>query len=188
MISYMNEDYDRFNSAGTAGEALNIEPEIFTQWIIERYREKKVKYVISKRNGMIICPIKKFGDYFEASANFRIKNSGSTEPSSKYVDAVISALKGRFGINDAYRCRTVEGKNKLFVNAPACFSKAKFEVGNYTYYLSPQADKGCFEVKQLSNTRNKNVIFTIKVKQEQMASDLEQFKSELRQCLLTKNV
>lgn len=178
MIAYMNENYDRFNVASTAGEMLDIDSDIFTQWIIGHYQEKRVKYVISKRNRMLICPIKKFGDYFEVSANFRIKKSGSTEPSGKYVDAVITALKNQFNITDVYK-QTVNGKKKLFANATANLSKARFELGNYTYYLSPQADAGLFEVKQLSNTRNKNVIFTINVKQEQLASDLEQFKSEL---------
>lgn len=178
MIAYMNQDYDRFNAAGTAGEVLNIDPDIFTQWIIGHYREKKVKYVISKRNHMLICPIEKFGEYFEVSANFRIKKSGSSEPSGIYVDAVISALKNKFGITDVYK-QTVKGKKKLFANAPASLSKVRFELGNYTYYLSPQTDEGLFEVKQLSNTRNKNVIFTINVKQEQLASDLEKFRSEL---------
>ena len=178
MISYMNEDYDRFNAAGTAGEALNIDPDVFTQWIIRHYREKKVKYVISKKSRMIICPIEKFGEYFEVSANFRIKKSGSTEPSGKYVDAVITALKDRFRITDVYK-QTVNGKKKLFANAPASLSKVRFDLDNYTYYLSPQAESGHFEVKQLSNTRNKNVIFTINVKQEQVVSDLKQFESEL---------
>ena len=178
MITYMNENYDRFNSAGTAGEALDIDPDIFTQWIIGHYREKRVKYVISKRNRMFICPIEKFGKYFEVSANFRIKKSGSTEPSGKYVDNVIAALKNQFKITDVYK-QTVNGKKKLFANAPANLSKVRFELGNYTYDLSPQADAGHFEVKQLSNTRNKNVIFTINVKQEQLAADLEQFESEL---------
>ena len=125
---------------------------------------------------MIICPIDKFGEYFEVSAKFRIKNSGSTEPSSKYVDDIIAFLKERYNIN-VYK-KTVNGKKKLFAHAPANFSKVKFKLDKYTYYLSPQTE-GYFEVKQLSNTRNKNVIFSINVKQEQLESDLEQFKSEL---------
>lgn len=178
IIAYMNEDYDRFNAAGTAGEMLDIDSDIFTQWIIEHYKEKKVKYVISKRKHMLICPIEKFGDYFEVSANFRIKKSGSNEPSGKYVDDVIAALKNQFNITDVYK-QTVNGKKKLFANAPANLSKIRFESGNYTYYLSPQAEAGHFEIKQLSNTRNKNVIFSINIKQEQQLTDLEVFKTEL---------
>lgn len=178
MIEYMNDDYDRFNAAGTAGEMLYIDPDIFTQWIIGHYRAKNVKYVISKRNRMLICPIEKFGDYFEVSANFRIKKSGSKEPSGKYVNDVIAVLKNQFNITDAYK-QTVNGKKKLFVNAPVSLSKVRFELHNYTYYLSPQAEAGHFEIKQLSNTRNKNVIFSINVKQEQRSIDLETFKSEL---------
>lgn len=178
MIAYMNAEYDRFNVAGTAGETLNIAPDIFTQWIIGHYKEKNVKYVISKRSRIIICPIDKFGEYFEVSANFRIKQSGSSEPSSKYVDAVIDALQQNYGITDIYK-QTINGKKKLFVNAPASLSKVRFKLGNNTYYLSPQDTAESFEVKQLSNTRNKNVIFTINVKKEQNPEDLAQFKSEL---------
>nr|DAJ95801.1 MAG TPA: HhaI Restriction Endonuclease/DNA Complex, modification, protein-DNA complex, iodine [Caudoviricetes sp.] len=178
MIEYMNADYDRFNAAGTAGEALNINPDVFTNWIIGHYKEKNVKYVISKRQNMIICPIEKFGEYFEVSANFRIKKSGSSEPSGKYVDSVIAALQQNYGLTDIYK-QTVNGKKKLFVNAPAHLSKVRFELGDYTYYLSPQETAGNFEVKQLSNTRNKNVIFSINVIKEQSASDLAQFEAEL---------
>ncbi|MCM1399526.1 MAG: hypothetical protein NC225_08610 [Clostridium sp.] len=178
MIAYMNADYDRFNSAGTAGETLDIDSDVFTQWIIGHYKEKNVKYVISKRRNMLICPIDKFGQYFEVTASFRIKKSGSSEPSGKYVDAVIDALSQRYGITDIYK-QTINRKKKLFVNAPSSLSKVRFELGNYTYYLSPQETVGNFEVKQLSNTRNKNVIFTINVKQEQVAADLVQFKTEL---------
>lgn len=178
IIAYMNEDYDRFNAAGTAGEALNIDSDIFTQWIIGYYKEKKVKYVISKKNRIIICPIERFGEYFNVSASFRIKKSGSTEPSIKYISDVIAILQKQFGITDIYR-QTVNGKRKLFANTSASLSKVRFELGNYTYYLSPNTDMGRFEVRQLSNTHNKNVIFSINVKREQLASDLEQFKMEL---------
>lgn len=178
MIEYMNSDYERFKAAGTAGEPLDINPDVFTKWIIGHYKEKNVKYVISKRHHMIICPIEKFGEYFEVSANFRIKKSGSSEPSGKYVNSVIAALQQNYGLTDIYK-QTVNGKKKLFVNAPTHFSKIRFELGNYTYYLSPQKIEGNFEVKQLSNTRNKNVIFTINVIKEQSYSDLKQFEEEL---------
>lgn len=178
MIAYMNEDYDRFSSAGTAGEKLCIDSQIFTQWIIRHYRSKNVKYVISKRNHMLICPIEKFGDYFEVSAKYRIKNSGSSEPAEKYVDAIISTLKDQFNVTKVYK-QTINGKKKLFAYAPTNLAKSRFKSGNYTYYLAPQTDPGHFEVKKLSNTRNKTVVFSIKVKQEQQLSDLEAFLKEL---------
>ena len=127
---------------------------------------------------MIICPIDKFGEYFNVSANFRIKKSGSSEPSDKYIDDIITTLKKNFNITNVYR-KTVNKKKKLFVNAPSHLSKVRFELGNYTYYLSPQETENIFEVKQLSNTKNKNVIFTINVKQEQVPSDLAQFLEDL---------
>lgn len=178
MIKYMNANYDRFSGAGTAGEMLDIDPAIFSKWIVGHYKEKNVKYVISKRSNMLICPIDKFSEYFEVSANFRIKKSGSSEPSAKYVDAVINVLSSEYNIKDIYK-QTVNGKKKLFAHAPSTLSKLRFELGDYTYYFSPQDIPGTFEIKQLSNTRNKNVIFSIYVKQEQVASDLQCFEREL---------
>lgn len=170
IINYMNSEFDRFNSAGTAGEALGIDSNVFTKWIIEHYREKNVKFVISKKANMIICPIEKFGDYFEVSANFRIKKSGSSEPSVGNVAPVKSELLRLYNISD-----TQQVGKKLFVRTSPSLSKARFDFGNYTYFLSPQEETGFFEVRQLSNTRNKNVIFTINVKQEQVQSDLTSF-------------
>lgn len=178
IIEYMNTDYERFNAAGTAGEVLNINPTVFTKWIIKHYKDKDVKYVISKRNNIVICPIDKFGEYFNVSATFRIKKSGSSEPSGKYVDSVINALQQDYGLTNIYK-QTINRKKKLFVNAPPHLSKVRFNLGNYTYYLSPQDITGKFEVKQLSNTKNKNVIFSINVLKEQDIADLAQFKAEL---------
>lgn len=178
MIEYMNADYERFNDADTAGEELYIDPNIFTKWIIGHYKSKNVKYVISKRINMVICPIDKFGEYFSVSAKFRIKKSGSSEPSSKYVYSVIATLQNDYGLTDVYQY-AVNKKKKLFVNAPIHLSKVRFELGNYTYYLSPQEKSNYFEVRQLSNTRNKNVIFSINVIKEQEPKDLIQFEAEL---------
>ena len=179
IINYMNSDYDRFNAAGTSGEILNINPAIFSNWIIGHYKQKNVKYVISKKSAMIICPIDKFSEYFEVSATFRIKKSGSSEPSAKYIDAVIEELNQKYGITNIYK-QTINGKKKLFANASVDLCKVRFSLGKYTYYLSPQELEGNFEIKQLSNTRNKNVIFSISIKQEQQPSDLVTFETELQ--------
>lgn len=170
IINYMNSDYSRFNNAGTAGENLEISSDIFTKWIVGHYREKGVKFVISKKANMVICPIEKFGEYFDVSASFRIKKSGSSAPSANNISAVKSELIRLFNCSS-----TIQKGKKLYVEAPSSLSKARFDLGNYTYYLSPQEDQGIFEVKQLSNTRNKNVIFSINIKQDQNPDDLSVF-------------
>lgn len=83
IINYMNHDFDRFNNAGTAGQALDIDAAIFADWIIEHYKNKNVKYFISYDRNYIIFPIRKFKEYFDITANYRIKKSGSGEPAKK---------------------------------------------------------------------------------------------------------
>ena len=77
IIDYMNSNFQRFNNAGTSGEKLNINTNIFADWIIEHYENKNVRYVISRDKDYVIFPIRKFKQYFDIVANYRIKKSGS---------------------------------------------------------------------------------------------------------------
>lgn len=178
MIDYMNTEYDRFNAADTAGETLDIPSKFFTKWIIGHYKEKNVRFVISMKHKMFICPIEKFGDYFTVAALFRRKKSGSKKPPEKSIDSIIKVLNDQYGITDVSR-RIVNGRKKLFANAPESLGKIRFALGDFTYYLSPQNEPGLFEVKQLSNTKNRNVIFSIVAKQEQELQDLKEFEDSL---------
>ena len=110
IIDYMNQSFQKFNNAGTAGEALNIDTSVFSQWIIEHYKEKNVKYVISYGRDFVIFPIEKYSDYFDISATYRIKKSGSGEPAKKDVDIITQT------INNTYKTAqfSMNGK-KLFV-------------------------------------------------------------------------
>lgn len=132
-----------------------------------------VKYVISYKNGFVIAPIRKFGEYFDISATYRIKKSGSGEPAKRDMPAVKNKIQeictdAVFSIND----------KKLFVKTNAVVSRKKFVIGKYTYYFS---DKGnnVYEIKRLSNTYNMNVIFSIKLNKKQDPEDLQEFISDL---------
>ena len=87
IIHYMNQDFQRFNHAGTAGESLNIDTGVFADWIVEHYKDKNVKYVISCGKDFVIFPIRKFREYFKITANYRIKKSGSGRPAGKDIPA-----------------------------------------------------------------------------------------------------
>ena len=52
IIDYMNADFDRFNNAGTAGQPLSIDQNVFSNWIIRHYKERNVKYFISKKGSV----------------------------------------------------------------------------------------------------------------------------------------
>lgn len=173
ITDYMNNDFNRFNSAGTAGQSLDIDINIFSQWIVNYYQSKGVKYFITKGSNYIIFPISEFDKYFDITAKYRIKRSGSSEPSIKYRLDVVNILKSKYGVLDT----SVNGK-KLYATGANSLSKVRFIMGDYEYYLAPK-DGGLYEVRQLSNTYNMNVIFSIALKKGQDPSDLAVFESEM---------
>ena len=173
IISYMNRNFHRFNNAGTAGQALEIDTSVFADWIIQHYKNKNVRYVISCGRDFVIFPIRQFGKYFSILANYRIKKSGSGEPAKKDIPAVKQMLKYHYTSAKF----TQEGK-KLFVDISERVHKDRFVLGNYTYYLSEQGFGRC-EVRRLSNTYNMNVIFSIELIKPQDENDLYEFEAAL---------
>lgn len=174
ITEYMNNDFDKFNNAGTAGVNLNIDNNIFSKWIINYYAKKNVKYLMTRDySSYIIFPISQFGKYFDVSAKFRIKKSGSREPAKKDFPIIKEHLKEEFSINNF----NVLGK-KLFITSDANVSKVRFIIGNYTYYLSPK-EGNLYEIRCLSNTYNMNVIFSISLKRNQDLTDLKTFENDL---------
>lgn len=173
IIDYMNNDFYRFNTAGTAGQSLNIDTGIFADWIIQYYKNKNVKYVISYDRNFVIFPIRKFGQYFNIFAKYRIKKSGSKEPAQKDIALVKQVIRDYYST-----AKFSQEGNKLFVDISERISEDKFTLGNYTYYLSKQNSRD-YEVRRLSNTYNMNVIFSIELIKAQDENDLEEFKADL---------
>lgn len=173
IIDYMNSDFQRFNNAGTAGQSLNIDTSIFADWIIKHYKDKNVKYVISCDTDYVIFPIRKFEQYFNIIANYRIKKSGSGEPAKKDIPAVEQIIKSYYST-----ARFYQDTKKLFVDISEKIDKDKFVMGDHTYYLSKRNSDN-YEVRRLSNTNNMNVIFSIELIKTQDENDLKEFESDL---------
>lgn len=142
-------------------------------WIIEHYKNKNVKYVISCDRDYVIFPIRKFERYFNIIANYRIKKSGSGEPAKKDIPTVKQMIKSYYTTAQFYQI-----EKKLFVDISEKNDKDQFVIGNYTYYLSKQ-NSGDYEVRRLSNTYNMNVIFRIELTKSQDKKDLDEFESDL---------
>lgn len=174
IINYMNSDFSRFLHAGTSGEMLDIDNSVFFDWIIEHYKNKNVKYIISYNGDYVIFPIRKFKKYFDVVANFRIKKSGSTEPAKKHIEKI-----KRFLLDNYENITIIQEGRKAFLVTHGAVNMDKFVIENYTYYLS-QRDKNRYEIRQLSNTNNMNVIFSINLKGIQENDDLTEFQAELQ--------
>lgn len=173
IMDYMNADFWRFNHAGTAGQSLNIDKSVFAEWIMEHYKEKNVKYIISYERDYVIFPIRRFPRYFHITAKYRIKKSGSGKLAKRDIPIIKEMIK------EHYTTATFsQEEKKLFVNISENVSENRFVLGNYTYYLSEQ-NSGEYEVRRLSNTYHMNVIFSIELIKGQDESDLEEFESDL---------
>lgn len=173
IIDYMNNDFSRFNTAGTSGEKIDIDSSIFSDWIIRHYKEKGVKYIISKKKEFVICPIDRFSAYFDIIAKFRIKKSGSTSPSPKDYQMIKDAIMPYY--SDA---SFITNDGKFFATIEKSITKDHFVLGKYTYLLAKR-NPDFYEIRRLSNTYNMNVIFSICIKSEQEPNDLLKFTSDL---------
>lgn len=173
IIAYMNSDFHRFNHAGTAGQFLDLETDVFSNWIIRHYQEKNVKYVISRGVDFVVFPIRKYHEYFNITATFRIKKSGSSSPAQKDIANI------KQSIIDCYPSASfTQRQKKLYVTIAEQLTTNKFVLGKYTYYLSGQGHKE-YEVRKLSNTNNMNVIFSVNLIKGQDPNDLREFKEDL---------
>ena len=63
---------------------------ILANWIIQIYKDKGVKFFIT--NNYTILPVERFQDYFDISAKYRTKRSGSRNVGKKNVQLVMDYI------------------------------------------------------------------------------------------------
>jgi hypothetical protein len=163
----MNCLFDEYKNAGVRGKKIDIEngAEIFVKWIIQVYRNKGVRFFIT--NNYNIVPIGDFGTYFDVTASYRVKRSGSSKVPKKNMKSVIDyVVDSKFDIFE----HNEKGK-KLYVKSKQALNKVKFSLNGLEYMFSGVADE--FEIRKLSNTNNANVIFSVKYKNKQGISENE---------------
>ncbi len=173
IAEYMNDSFDEFLSAGTTGKYIDMEngSKIFADWIIQSYQNKQAEYIIT--NDFIIFPIEKIGQYFDITAKYRIKRSGSGTVGKKNIKAVSEYIKQNYNINSV----EMLGK-KFFINSSAPMSNIRFTIGENEYMFSLR-DENYYEIRRLSNTFNANVIFSVKIKNNQQGMGKQEFISVL---------
>lgn len=170
IINHMNDLFEKYKEAGTAGKSINFSncEKVFSNWVIENYKNKNVRYFIT--NNFTILPIEQFADYFEISANYRIKKSGSSSVGKKKAEnhhlILTSKVISDFKIIDI---RSVD--EKLYVLSDLSLHNIRFYDDKYEYMFSARNNE--YEVRKLSNTHNANVIFSIKYKNKVGISDDE---------------
>lgn len=175
MIEHMNQSFWKFKNAGTTGVSLDMNPSIFSQWIVNYYEEQNIKYIMTLdgKDNYIIFPTRKLANYFDISAKYRIKKSGSRQPAKKDIERIKQEIKNLYP-----SVIFISEDNGLFMKTTKPIKNPTFTLDKYTYYLSSQSED-IYEVRRLSNTRNGNVIFSISLTQEQDPCDLLEFESDI---------
>lgn len=170
IINYMNQKFDMYSNYGTSGEKIDINQDVFGNWIINYYKQKGVEFFITKGENFIIFPVEKYKDYFFISANYRIKKSGSTDvPLNRQQDVIkqLNLMNIQYELKDEFKLVSTQDLDRF-----------KFSVGDFDYMVR-KIEKNLYRIRKLSNTRNPNVIFSIKLIKEQDEKDLDNFLKSL---------
>ena len=172
IIKHMNNFFDEYMNAGTAGKdiCLNNGSAIFSEWIINSYKNRGVRFIIT--DDEMILPIEKFVSYFEVTACYRIKRSGSGNVGQKNINEISKYLKKNFTIKDCF-----QQEKKLFISSDIDLHDRRFFFNETEYMISRRESK--YEIRRLSNTFNANVIFSIGRKPDIEGLSSEEFISFL---------
>ena len=156
IMSYMNENFDEFKNVGTAGKNIEFlgSQNIFCDWIVEMYKSKNVKFFITNNN--TILPIEKFKEYFNVSAKYRVKKSGSSSVGTRGVAKVENFIMSK------YEVKTIKDNGRLLVLTDQNLHNKHFVLDEQEYMFSKRNQ--IYEVRKLSKTYNANVIFSVQLK------------------------
>lgn len=170
ILDFMDENFDSYANAGTKGKEIlfsNIGAEdtsrFFALWIADYYSNvKHAEWLATKdsNNNIILLPFSKLAEYFNVTACYRVKKSGSSsvKGSCKTLETVKQAI---INLNPDNVPKFTIVNNKLYVK----FETIPKNLGNADYHLAIKGDWGTlFEVRKLSKTFNSNVIFSLKLK------------------------
>ena len=174
IINYMNNNYETFVNSGTSGTIIELNKSIFVSWIKNYYTQKGVKFIITAlENNFIIFPLESFENYFNVTAKYRVKKSGSSSPSTSNKDDIIRTL-----VNNGYNIEesqiSISKDDAILTNCHFDLDKKKIKGVKYTYYFI-KIETNKYRIRKLSNTNNANVIFSIDLIHNQIAEDLENF-------------
>ena len=135
------------------------------------YKEKGARFFIT--NDQTILPIERFKEFFEITAKYRIKRSGSSSVGKSRIPAVKDHIIQDYVIQDT----RIDG-DKLFVISHEPYHNERFILRGYEYMFSLRDHE--YEIRKLSNTYNANVIFSIKLKSGKRGISPDEFISALK--------
>ena len=118
--------------------------------------------------------INNFPRYFDVYAKYRVKKSGSQKPSIKDRAKIKTEI-----INDYPLSNFDESNGKFYIVSNLQLEGKRMCIDDFEFLLK-KIEKNKYEVRKLSNTKNANVIFNIKLKSEQKKDDITKFVDDLK--------
>lgn len=192
IIKHMEENYSHYHKPTQSGIAINVDTSILYNLVDEYYSPKLVKYFITQnKNGQyIIFPSAKFKNYFNISAFYRRKKSGSDEPKAIHIPEITEALVD-YSINGNVDIIKVDKPRCFLTTDNQMLDKKRLICTEYTYQIKnnehskklipPSVLAYIYEMRKLSNTNNPNVICQLELKDiQQDANDLKSFEDILK--------
>ena len=175
IIAAMAERYD--TCAQSSADDLPIPEELIHNWVKDYYlNHKGSRYFITRndRGKYIIAPVERLEEYFDFSAKFRIKASGSSIPTRnnrREIEAILD--EGGFDHGPI-----VIEKKTAFVEMNAWDDKFKLQGNKYRYQFKNTGGNR-YEIRRLANTRNANFIVSIRLKNTCLPDETAQFLHDL---------
>lgn len=162
ILGYMSQNFDNFTDPNKTVKEIDIDSQVLSSWIINYYKNKGVKFVISiYEESFIIFKIEDLNKFFNITANYRFKKSGSSEVAKKNIDDLSLALDTA-GIAEYEINYDDKNKLRLSTDLDIDLNKKTLPGNSRKYYI--REHQGDYKVTQLSNTNNGNVIFSINLK------------------------
>lgn len=158
IIDFMNNNYESFKEAGTRGRTIEFDnmENVFANWIMTTYKSKNVK--LFGTNDQILIRLDDFPNYFNVTAKYRIKRSGSSKVGLSKIQKVKNYINEHFDVIS----NREDGEGSLFYKSSSNLHNVRFHIDKDEFMFSFRSDE--FEIRKLSNTFNANVIFSITLK------------------------
>lgn len=177
ILEAMAVDFDKHKTP--SAKELGLNKQLYYDRIIDYYENYKQSKFFMTREAVesgefIIFPTSHFKDYFDVSACYRKKKSGSHNLNKRELAALPSLLTKN--IVNGYSVQHDGKYTNVLIdgNCPTCFI-----LGDEDRIQFRKINGSLYRMTGLGKTNNPNVIFSICLKAKQKADDLSAFENLL---------
>lgn len=171
ILNAMAKDFDKHKTPSNAELGLN--KQLYYDRIIDYYvNYKKCTFFMTRESvdsgEFIIFKTVKFKDYFDVTACYRPKRSGSHNPNAREIAYLPKLLQN----NNLAKHEVIKDGKYINVKFPTdCGTRFKLEGKDRLQFK--KLEPGLYRVTSLGSTNNANVIFSIKLKEQMEKADWE---------------